>query len=305
MSTDFSPHSLGSLPLTESNNPRTREIDLRSTREILQIIQQEDERVLEAVAAELEHIAVAVDAIYARMAQGGRLIYIGAGTSGRLGVVDASEMPPTFSVPDDRVIGVIAGGRGAMFHSVEGAEDNPDWGAADIVQLNVQATDAVVGIAASGRTPYVLGALEQARALGALTVSLACVFPAPIHNGVDFYIAPLTGPEVIEGSTRMKAGTATKLVLNMISTTVMIKLGKTYGNLMVDLQPTNQKLRERARRIVERMTGMSAADAEQLLERAGDVKTALVMHHKQLSPAQAREQLAMAHGSVRRALSNS
>lgn len=302
MSTEFLSDGKVNLPQTEGNNPLSREIDLRSTREILEIIHHEDQQVIDAVAAELEHITAAVDAIYARMAAGGRLIYLGAGTSGRLGVVDASEMPPTFSVAGDRVIGLIAGGREAMFRSVEGAEDNAELGAKNIAELEVGAADAVLGIAASGRTPYVIGALKEARTRGALTISLACAFPAPLHQTADLYIAPVTGPEVIEGSTRMKAGTATKLVLNMISTTVMVKLGKTYGNLMVDLQPTNQKLRERARRIVVRLTGLPAAEAEALVERAGDVKTAIVMHHKGVSRTEARTRLAAAQDSVRRAL---
>lgn len=297
MSTLFPP-----LPLTETNNPRTVEIDRLPTRAMLEIINEEDHRVLDAVRAELDHIAAAADAIYARMAQGGRLIYVGAGTSGRLGVVDASEMPPTYSVPHGMVIGLIAGGETAMFRSVEGAEDDAALGRVDMARLNVDARDAVLGIAASGRTPYVIGALREAQTRGALTISLACTYPAPLHEVAELYIAPLTGPEVIEGSTRMKAGTATKLVLNMLSTTVMIKLGKTYGNLMVDLQPTNQKLRERARRIVERTTGLSPSDAQQLLDACGDVKTAIVAHHARVSPAHARERLAHAQGSVRRAL---
>jgi N-acetylmuramic acid 6-phosphate etherase len=290
------------LPLTETNNPRTTEIDRFSTREILEIINAEDQNVIDAVRAEIDHITAAADAIYTRLAQGGRLIYVGAGTSGRLGIVDASEMPPTYSVPHGTVIGLIAGGDAAMFRSVEGAEDSVALGREDIARLHVTARDAVVGIAASGRTPYVVGALQAAKTRGALTISFACTDPAPIHQVAEMRIAPLTGPEVIEGSTRMKAGTATKLVLNMLSTTVMIKLGKTYGNLMVDLQPTNQKLRERARRIVERTTGLNAADAQTLLDLCGDVKTAIVAHHARVSPEMARERLARHANSVRRAL---
>ncbi|MCG3142669.1 MAG: N-acetylmuramic acid 6-phosphate etherase [Anaerolineae bacterium] len=290
------------LPLTETNNPRTTEIDRLSTRAILELINAEDQNVIDAVRAELDHIAAAADAIYARLKQGGRLIYAGAGTSGRLGVVDASEMPPTYNVPHGVVIGLIAGGEQAMFHSVEGAEDRAELGSADMARLNVDARDAVLGIAASGRTPYVIGALREAKKRGALALSFACTYPAPVHDAADLYIAPLTGPEVVEGSTRMKAGTATKLVLNMLSTTVMIRLGKTYGNLMVDLQPTNQKLRERARRIVERAAHLSAADAQNLLDACGDVKTAIVAHHARVSPAQARARLTRAQGSVRRAL---
>lgn len=290
------------IPLTETNNPRSADIDMRTTREILELINAEDRSVIDAVAAELDSITRAADEIHARMARGGRLIYAGAGTSGRIGVVDASEMPPTYSVPHGLVIGLMAGGEQAMFRAVEGAEDNAEWGREDIARLNVTAQDSVIGIAASGRTPYVIGALQEARARGALTISFACTMPAPVHDAAELHIAPLTGPEVVEGSTRMKAGTATKLVLNMLSTTVMIKLGKTYGNLMVDLVPSNQKLRERARRIVERATGLAAGEAQRLLDACGDVKTAIVAHHAQVSPQAARERLARANGSVRRAL---
>lgn len=290
------------MPLTETNNPRSADIDTRTTREILEIINAQDQQVIDAVAAELEPITRATEEIYARMQRGGRLIYLGAGTSGRLGVVDASEMPPTYNVPPGLVIGLMAGGEGAMFRAVEGAEDKPEWGREDIARLNVTERDAVMGIAASGRTPYVIGGLQEARARGALTISFACTTPAPIHEAAEINIAPLTGPEVIEGSTRMKAGTATKLVLNMISTTVMVRLGKTYGNLMVDLQPTNQKLRERARRIVERVTGLTAADAQALLDQCGDVKTTLVVHHAGVTPKEARERLVRTGGSVRGAL---
>jgi N-acetylmuramic acid 6-phosphate etherase len=290
------------LPLTETNNPLTADIDTRTTREILEIINTQDQQVIDAVRAELDSITRAADETYARMAQGGRLIYVGAGTSGRLGVVDASEMPPTYRVPRGVVIGLIAGGEQAMFRSIEGAEDKPKLGREDIARLNVNARDAVLGIAASGRTPYVIGALEEAQARGALTISFACTKPAPLHDAAQINIAPLTGPEVIEGSTRMKAGTATKLVLNMLSTTVMIKLGKTYGNLMVDLVPSNQKLRERARRIVERVTGLSTRDAQTLLDTCGDVKTAIVTHQARVSPHDARRRLQRANGSVRRAL---
>jgi N-acetylmuramic acid 6-phosphate etherase len=290
------------IPLTETNNPTSADIDTRTTREILQIINSEDRKVIDAVAAEMDSITAAVDAIYARMKEGGRLIYVGAGTSGRLGVVDASEMPPTYSVPDGLVIGLMAGGEQAMFRAVEGAEDKPEWGREDIAKLGVGPLDSVVGIAASGRTPYVIGGLEEANRRGALTVGFACTSPAAVLDAAQLTIAVLTGPEVVEGSTRMKAGTATKLVLNMLSTTLMIRLGKTYGNLMVDLQPTNQKLRERARRIVERVTGLSSGDAQILLDRSGDVKTALVAHLADVTVEEARERLKGAGGAVRRAL---
>lgn len=291
------------LPLTETNNPATREIDRLGTRGILELIAAEDGEAVRAVARELDAIGAAVDAVSARMREGGRLIYMGAGTSGRLGVVDASEMPPTFSVPPGLVVGLIAGGEGAMFRAVEGAEDDPELGRADVARLEVGSRDAVVGIAASGRTPYVRGALGEARARGALTISLVCTRPAAIEAAAELHIALLTGPEVIEGSTRMKAGTATKLALNMLSTTVMILLGKTYGNLMVDVQPSNSKLRERARRIVERATGLGAEEAQRKLDECGDVKTAIVAQLTGTGAAEARARLEMAGGVVRRALS--
>lgn len=302
MSNELHSDSAFPIPLTETNNPATAEIDTLDTRAILQIINAQDQLVIGAVAAEMDSIARAVDEIYTRMAQGGRLLYVGAGTSGRLGVVDASEMPPTYSVPPGLVIGLIAGGEQAMFRSVEGAEDKPEWGQEEIARLNVGALDSVMGIAASGRTPYVIGALQEANRRGALTISFACTRPAPLHTVASINIAPVPGPEVIEGSTRMKAGTATKLVLNMISTTVMVKLGKTYGNLMVDLQPTNQKLRERARRIVERVTGLPASEARALLQESGDVKTAIVAHQARVPVREAHARLERADGSVRRAL---
>ncbi|MCW1969323.1 MAG: N-acetylmuramic acid 6-phosphate etherase [Anaerolineae bacterium] len=291
------------LPLTETRNHASRDIDHRSTSEILQLINDEDKQVPIAVEAAIPAITQAVDGIVARMRQGGRLIYVGAGTSGRLGVVDASEMPPTFSVPPTWVIGRIAGGEGAMFKAVEGAEDKPELGQDDIAALNVTALDSVIGIAASGRTPYVVGGLDETRARGGLTISLCCSpIPSSVHDAADIKIALLTGPEVVTGSTRMKAGTATKMALNMISTTVMIQLGKTYGNLMVDLMPTNVKLRDRARRIVEAATGVAADEAQRLLDLCGDVKTAIVMALLGCGPTLARERLAQNQGRVALAL---
>lgn len=290
------------IPMTEGRNAATMHIDTLSTLDMLRLINAEDMRVPSAVAKAIEPIAQAVDAIYARMKQGGRLIYAGAGTSGRLGVVDASEMPPTYNAPRDLVIGLIAGGQGAMFNTVEDAEDNVELGKADIAQLNVSALDSVVGIAASGRTPYAIGALDEARSRGALAVSLTCTAPAAMHAHADIAISLLTGPEVITGSTRMKAGTATKLALNMISTSLMVKLGKTYGNLMVDLQPSNSKLRERAQRIVVAATGISLDEAQALLEKCGDVKTSIVMALKDCSGEEARERLQRAGGRMADAL---
>jgi N-acetylmuramic acid 6-phosphate etherase len=291
------------LPLTETRNPNTSDIDALSALEILRRINAEDEKVPDAVAAAIPDIARLVDGLVARMREGGRLIYTGAGTSGRLAVVDASEMPPTFSVPPSLVVGLIAGGQSAMFKSLEGAEDDPDLGRADIAALNVDARDTVVGIAASARTPYVVGSLNEARARGALTASLCCSAPpSTVHDAAEIQISLLTGPEVVTGSTRMKAGTATKLALNMISTTAMIRLGKTYGNLMVDLQASNVKLRDRARRIVEAITGLPREEAQRLLQECGDAKTAIVAGLCGCDCAEARARLAAAGGQVRGAI---
>ena len=291
------------LPLTETNNANTRDIDALDRTEMLKRINAEDATVAQVVAAAIPEIAQAVDAIVLRMRRGGRLIYVGAGTSGRLGVVDASEMPPTFSVPHGLVVGLIAGGREAMFTSLEGAEDEPERGAADLQALAVGQDDCVVGIAASGRTPYVVGALGEANARGALTISLACTGqPAPVHGCASINIALLTGAEVLTGSTRLKAGTATKLALNMMSTSVMIQLGKTFGNLMVDVQPSNVKLKDRARRIIEAATGVSADEAQRLLDESGEVKTAIVCGLKGISVDEARARLRRAGGRVREAL---
>ncbi len=291
--------------VTEAVNPATRDIDRRSTLEIVDAINAEDRRVAEAVATQRLAMAQAIDAIAARMQQGGRLIYVGAGTSGRLGVLDASEMPPTYNAPPTQVMGLIAGGRAALTASIEGAEDDAEQGRADIAAVGVGLRDCVMGIAASGRTPYVLGALAEAKARGALTLGLTCNPDTPLHRAADMVIAPVVGPEVISGSTRMKAGTATKMVLNTISTGVMIKLGKTFGNLMVDLQATNHKLRERARRIVAQACGLSPEAATDLLARCnGEVKTAIVAHLAQVSPEAARLRLAEAHGNVHQAIEN-
>lgn len=294
--------------LTEARNPATVDIDIVPTLEMVRMINAEDRRVAEAVAAELPHIAAAIDAIAARMQAGGRLIYIGAGTSGRLGVLDASECPPTFGTPPELVVALIAGGSGAITTAIEGAEDNATGGAQDIAALNVGPTDSVVGIAASGRTPYVLGGLTEARQRGALTIGLACNRTAELAALTQITITPIVGPEVISGSTRLKAGTAQKMVLNMLSTGVMIRLGKTFSNLMVDVQPTNAKLRERARRIVHEACvwmgqDLSEAEAGALLDQcAGEVKTAIVVALTGETPDAARARLQATHGSVRQAL---
>jgi len=290
-------------PTTEASNPATYNIDCLSTLEVVDLINAEDRRVALAVATQREQIAQAIDAIAERMGRGGRLIYVGAGTSGRLGVLDASEMPPTYNASPTQVIGLIAGGPAALTGAIEGAEDNAAQGRADMAAAGVGERDCVMGIAASGNTPYVLGALDEAKARGALTLGLTCNADTPLHRIADIVIAPIVGPEVISGSTRMKAGTATKLVLNTISTGVMIKLGKTFGNLMVDVQATNNKLRARARRIVAQACNLSPEQASQLLARCdGEVKTAIVSHLAHLTPEQARTQLAKAGGVVRRAI---
>jgi N-acetylmuramic acid 6-phosphate etherase len=291
------------MHLTEAVNPRTREIDQVTTLEMVQLMTGEDTRVAAAVALEAESIARVIDAIAERFQRGGRLIYIGAGTSGRLGTLDAAEVPPTFSVAPDRVLALIAGGERAITHSIEGAEDDVDAGARDIAGLNVSERDAVVGIAASGGTPYVLGGLREAKRRGAYVAGVTCNRPTPMEAFADQVIALLVGPEVIAGSTRLKAGTAQKMALNILSTGVMIRLGKTLGNLMIDVQPTNAKLRDRARRIVEDACHLSPSDAAALLARCnGEVKTALVCGLAHVSPDQARQRLHKANGFVRTAI---
>ncbi len=289
--------------LTESRNPRTEHIDELSTADLVRVINAEDARVAPAVAVELPRIADAIDRVAERLRRGGRLIYIGAGTSGRLGVLDAAECPPTFGTNPELVVAQLAGGSQAITQSVEGAEDDPDAGARSVRDLAVTERDAVLGIAASGGTPFVLGALAEARRRGALTLSLACNRPAAVEALADIAIAPLVGPEVITGSTRLKAGTAQKLVLNMLSTGVMVRLGKTLGNLMVDVRPINNKLRERARRIVSEACDLSPSAAAALLERCGDeVKTAIVACRTGLAPVDARTRLAEADGLIHAAI---
>ncbi len=289
--------------LTEARNPATQNIDSFSSLDIVRLMNDEDASVARAVTAELKNIAQAIEHIAERMQRGGRLIYIGAGTSGRLGVLDAAECPPTFNASPDQVIGLIAGGARAITQAVEGAEDDEDAGVHDIASLEVAANDCVVGIAASGRTPYVVGGLREAKSRGAFVASIACNRPSPIEKIADIGIAPLVGPEIIGGSTRLKAGTAQKMVLNMLSTGAMIRLGKTFGNLMVDVQATNNKLRERARRIVATACEIAMNDAEELLTQCnGEVKTAIVSQLARVTAEQARQRLADAKGSVRAAL---
>ena len=291
------------LTLTEERNPLTRDIDTLPTLDMLNLINAEDQKVALAVRDELPKITAAVDAITARMQRGGRLIYMGAGTSGRLGVLDASECPPTFGTPADLVVGLIAGGLTALTDAVEGAEDDPEGGAADIAELDANENDCVIGIAASGHTPYAFGGLQEAKKRGALTVSLTCNRPSPLEELAEIGIAPVVGPEVISGSTRLKAGTAQKMVLNMISTAVMIRLGKTYTNLMVDVQPTNAKLRQRARRIVAEATGLNLEQATKILQACGgEVKTAIVAVLADVPPEVARQRLNDTGGFVRKAI---
>jgi N-acetylmuramic acid 6-phosphate etherase len=291
---------------TEARNPRTTNIDQLSTLEMLTVINEEDQTVPRAVATQLPQIARAIDEIAARFEKGGHLYYIGAGTSGRLGVLDASECPPTFSVPPTLVQGLIAGGDSALRKSSEKSEDSREQGAADLLAAGFGkdgAPDTLVGIAASGRTPYVIGAMEAAKKVGMLVVSLTCVEGSEMARVADIAIAPVTGPEVITGSTRLKAGTATKLVLNMLSNGVMIRTGFVYGNLMVNVQPTNEKLIDRAQRIIAEATGVDRAAAAKLLTEGGSVKVAIAMHKLGLDPNGAEAKLKAANGSLARALS--
>mgnify|MGYP005835307969 CR=1 FL=1 len=289
--------------LTEQRNPRTTDIDRLSTLEILEIINDEDATVAAAVRRALPQIARAVDTIVDGLRHGGRLLYVGAGTSGRLGVLDAVECVPTFSTDPDMVQGIVAGGEAAITRSIEGAEDDREAGRAAIRERAVARHDTVVGLAASGRTPYVIGALEEANARGAATVAVACNDPVPLFEAAQIAIPALVGPEVIAGSTRMKAGTAQKMILNMLSTASMIRLGKVYGNLMVDVRVSNQKLAARARRIVSEVTGTSEEEAARLLTLADNqVKTAIVVGLLGLSPDEARARLAAAQGMLRRVI---
>jgi N-acetylmuramic acid 6-phosphate etherase len=288
---------------TEARNPASENLDGLTAREIVQLINSEDFKVAAAVAEQSGAIACAIDAIAARLAKGGRLIYIGAGTSGRLGVLDAVECPPTFNTDPSQVVGLVAGGYAALTTAVEGAEDRRELAAQDLQQVQLSAADVLVGIATSGRTPYVVAALEYARSIGAFAIGVSCNRNSELASHCDINIAIVVGPEVVSGSTRMKAGTATKMVLNMLSTGAMIRLGKTYGNLMVDLRATNVKLADRARRIVRAVTNLSPAESERLLnDCGGEVKTAIVCHHRGVAASAARELLKSAQGHLRQAL---
>lgn len=292
-----------SILVTEAFNPHTCNLERLSTLEMTQTFNAQDALIAGAVAQALGEIARAIDAIAERMKVGGRLVYLGAGTSGRLGVLDAAECPPTFGIPEGQVIGLIAGGETALRHSIEAAEDRPELGEEDLRQVQLRPSDSVVGISASGRTPYVLGGLAYARQVGALTIGLACNNPAEISQMADINILIPTGPEVLSGSTRLKAGTATKMALNMLSTGVMVRLGKTYQNLMIDVQPTNAKLRQRALRLVQQAAKVSEAEAEAALVVCNwEAKTAVLVCRFQLSPSAARQRLSQVEGSLAAAL---
>lgn len=278
---------------TEKVNPATTDIDRMSPLEIVRVMNMEDAQVATAVSQELPQVAQAITMIAERLRNGGRLIYMGAGTSGRLGVLDASECPPTFNTPPDLIIGCLAGGQEAVVHASEEVEDSFEAGLADAQRLALSAQDALVAITASGRTPYALGAVAYAKTQSALTIGLACNQPSPLAREVEIMIAPVVGPEVITGSTRLKAGTAQKMVLNMLSTGTMVLLGKTFGNLMVDVQATNYKLHQRALKIVQLATHLDQEAADTLLQAAsGETKTAIVMGQAAVPPDVARAHLA-------------
>jgi N-acetylmuramic acid 6-phosphate etherase len=289
--------------LTEQPNPASASIDALPTEQVLGVINAEDQKVAAAVEREIPAIARAVDAIVAAFQRGGRLFYIGAGSSGRLGVLDAAECPPTFSVPPELVQAIIAGGEPALSRATEASEDDPASGASDLLARGFTGRDVLVGIAASGRTPYVLGAVAAARRLGAVTVGISCTPESELARAAEIAITPLAGPEVVTGSTRMKAGTAQKLVLNMLTTTAFIRLGYVYGNLMVNVEPRNAKLVDRARRIVVQAAGVSDGRAAELLAAAGNqVRIAILMSRSGIGREEAERRLSAAGGSITKAL---
>lgn len=288
---------------TEARNPRTERLDALTTLELVAAMHAEDRTVADAVRPELGRIAQGVDAIAERLRKGGRLVHVGAGTSGRLGAVAAASCVPTFSAPPEQVLAVVAGGLASPPDATEGVEDREEQGAADLRALELNHKDAVVGISSSGRTPYVLGALAHARAVKAFTVAVVCNRSSPVAAAVDLPIEVVTGPEVLTGSTRLKAGTATKMVLDMLSTGAFVRRHKVYGNLMVDLQANNEKFVARAQRIVAEVAGCDAATAERLLRECdGEAKTAIVVLRKGITPAQARTLLFHHEGNVRAVL---
>lgn len=288
---------------TEARNPNTSELDTLSTSELVGVLHRENMTVAEAVAKTLPQVTRVVDILAERLRRGGRLFYVGAGTSGRLGVLDASECPPTFGVSPELVQGIIAGGNTALTNSIEGAEDEPETGRRDLLARNVRAEDVVIGIAASGRTPYVIGALDAAREVGAATAAIVNTSDSALSRHADITMAAVTGPEPLTGSTRLKAGTAQKMLLNLLTTATMVRLGKVYGNLMVDVAATNGKLRDRAIRIVVSATNADRASAEQALISADwHAKTAIVMLLAGVSAQEAQARLSSANGWVRVAL---
>lgn len=288
---------------TEQRNPASMEIDRLSAIEIARLMNEQDQHVLRAMSEVLEPIALAVEAVAEAFRSGGRLIYIGAGTSGRLGVLDASECPPTFNSDPSQVVGLIAGGAQALTRAVEGAEDSREQGAADLREINLQPQDVLVGIATSGRTPYVLGAVDYAKSLGCTTVGVSCNAGCELEAQTDIPITAVVGPEILSGSTRLKSGTVTKLILNTLTTGAMILVGKTYGNLMVDLRASNTKLVDRTQRIVSELTGLSSKESIELLKTCdGELKTAVVVHLRKCEPNQARELLDANAGHLRAAL---
>ncbi len=289
--------------ITEARNPASENIDDKSTEEILKIINREDHTIPGIVEKEIPYITMAVDMLVEVFKNGGRLFYIGAGTSGRLGVLDAAECPPTFGTDPEMIQGIIAGGEIALVTAQEGSEDQQDQGAKDLLNRGFNKNDILCGVAASYRTPYVLGAIEKARKIGAKTIFVTCNPRSEIKVEVDIAICPVVGPEVVMGSTRMKAGTATKLVLNMLTTTSMIRLGKVYGNMMVDLMMTSRKLEERSKRTVMMITGVDYQEAARVLNLSGGhVKTALVMIMANVDAEEARKRLAANDGFVRKAI---
>ena len=288
---------------TEKPNPRSRRLDSLSTLEIIDVINREDALIAAAVHKERKRIAAAIDVIVRSFRSGGRLFYVGAGTSGRLGVLDAAECPPTFGVARTLVQGIIAGGRRALVCSVEGAEDIESDGAKELSRRRLTSRDVVVGIAACGMTPFVHGAMKKARMVGAATIFITCAPQSKKLIPADIIISPVVGPEVVTGSTRMKAGTATKLVLNTLTTASMVRCGQVYGNLMVDLRATNAKLQDRSERIVIHLTGLSLPAARALLNKAsGRVKAAIVMHHRNVTYPVARRLLRLNHESLRKVI---
>ncbi len=288
---------------TEHSNPCSINIDTMNTLDILEIINEEDQKIATAVKPALNILAKFIDHAVEKLKDGGRLFYIGAGTSGRLGILDASECPPTYGVSKEMIQGIIAGGKTAIIDAVEGAEDNLEQGKLDLIDVNLSSNDVVVGITASGRTPYVLGALEYANSIGACTASICCVSNGKISSLSKYPIEVVTGPEVIAGSTRMKAGTAQKMILNMISTSIMIKMGKVYGNLMIDVKPTNLKLKERAKGILVKCLKCSYEDAELMLEQADyNVKLALCMGTTKLNKEKCINLLKEADGNISKAI---